>query len=65
MIMYFPPVHLIIEDFLDTAFRAVELDWRAFVKQDDRYRRPAEVSRLVGDPTKACKNDSAGKQTIR
>jgi len=42
-----------IEDFLDTAFRAVELDWRAFVKQDDRYRRPAEVSRLVGDPTKA------------
>lgn len=42
-----------VEDFLVAAFSAVELDWRTYVKQDDRYRRPSEVSRLVGDPSKA------------
>ena len=42
-----------VEDFLEAAFSAVELDWRQFVKQDDRYRRPSEVSRLVGEASKA------------
>jgi GDPmannose 4,6-dehydratase len=42
-----------VEEFLDAAFAAVDLDWRDYVQQDDRYRRPSEVSRLVGDPSKA------------
>ena len=42
-----------VEEFLEAAFAAVELDWRQFVKQDDRYRRPSEVSRLVGEASKA------------
>ena len=42
-----------IEDFLDAAFRAVDLDWKQHVKQDERYMRPAEVSQLVGDASKA------------
>lgn len=44
-----------IEDFLDAAFQVVNLDWKQYVKQDDRYKRPAEVSELVGDATKAKK----------
>ena len=42
-----------IEDFLDAAFRAVDLDWKQHIKQDERYMRPAEVSQLVGDASKA------------
>ena len=42
-----------IEEFLEAAFSAVGLDWRRYVKQDDRYRRPSEVTRLVGNPNRA------------
>ena len=42
-----------VEDFLDAAFKAVELDWRYFVEQDERFLRPAEVSKLCGNPEKA------------
>lgn len=42
-----------IEEFLESAFSAVELDWRPYVVQDSRYLRPAEVGRLVGDASKA------------
>lgn len=42
-----------IEDFLDAAFRAVDLDWKQHIEQDERYMRPAEVSQLVGDASKA------------
>ena len=42
-----------IEDFLEAAFRSVDLDWKQYVKQDERYMRPAEVSQLVGDASKA------------
>ena len=42
-----------VEDFLTAAFDAVNLDWRAHVVQDQRYMRPSEVSKLVGDPAKA------------
>lgn len=42
-----------VEDFLTAAFQSVDLDWRQYVEQDDRYMRPAEVSRLVGDASKA------------
>ena len=42
-----------IRDFLDIAFGHVDLDWAAYVKQDDRFLRPAEVDQLIGDYGKA------------
>ena len=42
-----------IRDFLSAAFEAVELDWREYVEQDPRYMRPAEVTHLVGNASKA------------
>ncbi len=43
-----------IERLLEVAFQAAGIeDWRAYVKQDPRFMRPAEVDLLIGDPTKA------------
>ena len=42
-----------IRDFLDVAFKHVNLDWQDYVEFDPRYLRPAEVDILIGDPTKA------------
>ncbi|RME68788.1 MAG: GDP-mannose 4,6-dehydratase [Verrucomicrobia bacterium] len=42
-----------IRDFLDAAFGYVDLDWRDYVKFDERYLRPAEVDLLIGDYSKA------------
>jgi len=42
-----------IGEFLDAAFERVGLDWRACVKFDPRFVRPAEVAMLVGDYSKA------------
>jgi GDPmannose 4,6-dehydratase len=43
-----------IRDFLDLAFRHVNIDdWEQHVVQDPRFFRPAEVELLIGDPTKA------------
>jgi GDPmannose 4,6-dehydratase len=42
-----------VRDFLTAAFESVDLDWQEFVQHDERYVRPSEVSRLVGDATKA------------
>ena len=43
-----------VRDLLDIAFREVGIDdWAPFVRQDDRYRRPAEVHHLIGDASKA------------
>jgi GDPmannose 4,6-dehydratase len=43
-----------IRDFLDIAFRRVNIDdWSPYVTQDPRYFRPAEVDLLIGDATKA------------
>ena len=39
----------------------VDLDWKEFVKHDPRYKRPAEVDLLIGDPSKA-KKILAGNQ---
>jgi GDPmannose 4,6-dehydratase len=40
-----------VRDFCDAAFRTVGLDYRAYVKQDERFFRPAEVDLLVADPS--------------
>ncbi|MBJ7397361.1 MAG: GDP-mannose 4,6-dehydratase [Ilumatobacteraceae bacterium] len=43
-----------IEQLLEVAFNAADLgDWRQFVRQDQRFFRPAEVDLLIGDATKA------------
>lgn len=43
-----------IEQLLEVAFNAADLkDWREYVRQDQRFFRPAEVDLLIGDATKA------------
>lgn len=42
-----------IRDFLDVAFGHVGLDWKQYVRFDDRLLRPAEVDLLIGDYSKA------------
>jgi GDPmannose 4,6-dehydratase len=42
-----------VRDFCVAAFSAVDLDYLEYVKQDERFFRPAEVDLLVADPSKA------------
>ena len=42
-----------VRDWLEIAFRHVGLDWRDYVRQDPKYIRKADPSRLVGDASKA------------
>ena len=42
-----------VGEFCEEAFGLLDLDWKAFVKHDDRYNRPSEVDLLWGDPSKA------------
>lgn len=42
-----------VKEFLEVAFRYVNLDWTRYVKIDPKYFRPAEVDLLIGDYSKA------------
>jgi len=42
-----------VEEFVESAFSHVGLDWHQYVKVDPRYFRPAEVELLIGDASKA------------
>lgn len=42
-----------VREFLDVAFKHVNLNWEDYVKIDPKYFRPTEVDLLVGDPSKA------------
>jgi GDPmannose 4,6-dehydratase len=42
-----------VREFCEIAFGHVDLDWEQYVKQDERFMRPAEVDLLIGDSTKA------------
>jgi GDPmannose 4,6-dehydratase len=44
-----------VEEFCRLAFGHVGLDFKDYVKQDERFMRPAEVDLLIGDPAKAKK----------
>lgn len=44
-----------VREFCEKAFGAVDLDYREFVKVDERFYRPAEVDLLLGDAAKAKK----------
>jgi GDPmannose 4,6-dehydratase len=42
-----------VRDFLEFAFSHADLDWRDYVRFDERYLRPSEVDSLIGDCSKA------------
>src|SRR5262249_41842332 len=42
-----------VRELCELAFAEVDLDYREFVKVDERYYRPAGVGLLVGDASKA------------
>src|SRR5262249_11259376 len=42
-----------VRELCELAFAEVDLDYREFVKVDERYYRPAEIDLLVGDASKA------------
>src|SRR5712691_11727869 len=42
-----------VREFCERAFALLDLDYREFVKVDERFYRPAEVDLLVGDASKA------------
>ena len=42
-----------VREFCELAFAEANLDYRDFVKEDERFFRPAEVEILVGDASKA------------
>ena len=42
-----------VRELCERAFAEVDLDYREFVKVDERYFRPAEIDLLVGDASKA------------
>jgi GDPmannose 4,6-dehydratase len=44
-----------VREFLDEAFGYVDMDWRDYVKIDQRYFRPTEVDYLMADASKARK----------
>jgi GDPmannose 4,6-dehydratase len=44
-----------VREFVEAAFARADLDWKEYVKHDDRYERPAEVDLLIGDASKAKK----------
>ena len=52
------------QEFLDEAFGYAGLDWRDYVKIDERYFRPAEVDLLIGDYSKA-KEKLGWEPTVR
>jgi GDPmannose 4,6-dehydratase len=41
-----------VREFLEIAFKYVNLNWENYVSFDERYLRPAEVDLLIGDPSK-------------
>lgn len=44
-----------VREFVETAFARADLDWKEFVKLDEKFNRPAEVELLIGDPANAKK----------
>lgn len=45
-----------VREFLELAAGHMGLDWRDFVRIDERYFRPAEVDLLLADPSKATRD---------
>jgi GDPmannose 4,6-dehydratase len=45
-----------VQEFVELAFARADLDWKQYVKIDERFFRPAEVDLLIGSPEKAKKD---------
>ena len=41
-----------VQEFLELVFAKLDLDWKKYVRTDEKYYRPAEVDALCGDSTK-------------
>ena len=52
-----------VREFCELAFARLGLDWREHVVADQRYLRPAEVDRLIGDASKARRDLGWSPQT--
>jgi GDPmannose 4,6-dehydratase len=44
-----------VQEFIEVAFARADLDWKKYVKMDEKFMRPAEVDLLIGDAAKAKK----------
>lgn len=44
-----------VQEFVELAFERADLDWKKYVKFDEKFMRPAEVDLLIGDAAKAKK----------
>jgi GDPmannose 4,6-dehydratase len=44
-----------VQDLCEYVFGKLDLDWRLYVKQDDKFLRPEELHNLKGDPSKLIK----------
>jgi GDPmannose 4,6-dehydratase len=53
-----------VREFLELAFRRLDLDWQKYVKIDTKYYRPTEVDLLIGDAGKA-KRDLGWEPKVR
>lgn len=53
-----------VREFIEEAFTHVGLDWKEYVKHDERYERPAEVELLIGDYSKS-KEKLGWEPTVR
>ncbi len=42
-----------VQQFCEAAFGVAGLDWKQYVRINEKFKRPAEVDLLVADPTKA------------
>ena len=45
-----------VQEFVEMAFARAGLDWKEYVKIDEKFVRPAEVDLLIGDAAKAKKH---------
>ena len=44
--------HLSVKEFLIKVFENLNMDWKQYVKFDNKFTRPQEVSSLMGNPSK-------------
>jgi GDPmannose 4,6-dehydratase len=44
-----------VQDLCEYVFGKLDLDWKLYVKQDEKFLRPEELHNLKGDPSKLVK----------
>ena len=59
-----------VQEFVELAFKEVDLNWKDHVTTDKKYYRPNEVEHLLGDPSKATKklgwqNNTSFEQLVK